>query len=167
MRKFKFSKKAAAIGLTAGIALGAGGIAAAYFLSTGTGSGSASTGTSTSFTVAQTGAAVGKAYPGAGTSKVTFKITNPGSGHQLAVVATTSASVASTGGTVITYANPTAPAKVTGCKSSWYTATATAASTNLAPAGSTTNVVTVTLATTGPQTACKTASPKITLHVAS
>ena len=39
MKRFKFNKKAAALGLAVGLAVGAGGVAFAYFTATGTGTG--------------------------------------------------------------------------------------------------------------------------------
>ena len=48
MKLFKFNKKMAAAGLAVGVVLGAGGVAFAWFTSTGHGSGSASVGSSAS-----------------------------------------------------------------------------------------------------------------------
>jgi hypothetical protein len=61
MKRF-MNKKVAAIGLAAGLALGAAGAAFAYFTSTGSGSGSGTVGTSTNWTVAG-GSVVGTLYP--------------------------------------------------------------------------------------------------------
>ena len=67
-------KKMAALGLTLGVALGAGGIAAAYLSSTGTGTGSATVGTPKGLEV--TGGNVTTLLPGL-TKTATFKVHNP------------------------------------------------------------------------------------------
>ncbi len=64
------------------IALVGGGVAFAYWTSTGNGTGNASTGTSTNYTVEVANNSASKLYPGAGTSTLSFKVTNTGSGHQ-------------------------------------------------------------------------------------
>jgi len=63
MKRF-MNKKVAAIGLAAGLALGAAGAAFAYFTSTGSGSGTGTVGTATSWSVAG-GSVVGTLYPDA------------------------------------------------------------------------------------------------------
>ena len=77
---FKFNKKAVAIGLSAGLALGMSGLALAYWTSSGTGSGSASTGTTVGVTVNQT-TVVSGLYPGDAAVALTgtFDNTNAGS----------------------------------------------------------------------------------------
>ena len=83
------SKKVVAIGLAAGITLGMGGAAFAYFTSTGSGVGAAKVGSATSWTVAETAGSDNNAvlYPdhaigGANIEKLGFTVTNPGSGSQ-------------------------------------------------------------------------------------
>ena len=82
MKLFK-SKKAAAIGVTAGLVLGLAGGAFAYFTaSNGTDSGSATVGTSTAWNVVNNGTTGGPLYAGAGSEVVSYTVTNPSSGHQ-------------------------------------------------------------------------------------
>jgi hypothetical protein len=67
-------KKMAALGLAFGVALGAGGIAAAYLSSSGTGTGSATVGSAKGLEV--TGGNVTTLLPGT-TKTATFKVHNP------------------------------------------------------------------------------------------
>ncbi len=62
MKRF-FSKKAVAVGLSFGVALGISGMAFAYWTSSGTGSGTAGTGSTVPVTVNQT-TTVTNLYPG-------------------------------------------------------------------------------------------------------
>jgi hypothetical protein len=82
----KLSKKnkriTAVIAAATVIAVG-GGVAYAYWSSTGTGSGSAITGTSTGFTVASSAATGDPLTPGGPTETVAFTVTNSGSGSQM------------------------------------------------------------------------------------
>jgi hypothetical protein len=80
---FSTKKRIAAVALSGAVILGAGGIAAAYFTSTGNGTGSGTVGTATNFAVSST-TANGPLYPGAATTDqtVTVKIKNVGTGNQ-------------------------------------------------------------------------------------
>ena len=86
MKRF-MNKKVVAIGLAAGLTLGAAGAAFAYFTSTGTGTGSATVGTAGAWTTLQTGSSGPSLYPDAaigGTNVQTesYTVTNNGSGSQ-------------------------------------------------------------------------------------
>ncbi len=75
MKRF-MNKKVATIGLAAGLLLGAGGAAFAYFTATGTGTGNASGYTAVESTVtAATGN--GDLYPGGPDTAVNFTVNNP------------------------------------------------------------------------------------------
>ena len=88
-----------------------GGLAIAYWSSTGTGTGTGTTGTSTSFTVAASAPTGGPMTPGGTGESVAFTVTNPGSGSQnLSSVVVT---VAGAGGAAWT--------SVAGCSSADYT----------------------------------------------
>jgi hypothetical protein len=73
----KFTKKRIAIGALG--VLAAVGVAVAYFTTTGSGSGNAKVGTSSALTISAVSAS--ELYPGT-SSQVTFKVTNPSTGHQ-------------------------------------------------------------------------------------
>jgi hypothetical protein len=173
VRKFKFSKKAAAIGLAFGIALGAGGIAAAYFTASGSGSDKATVGTSTNWTYVSS-STVGKAYPGHGTSVVTYTFKNVGHGDQAITSSEVSSSIASTGGNIVeTVATVATP--VPGCSASWFSSATSASNPtfgkSVAPTGTTHVSVTVTMnngtgATGSNQDACKTATPQVKITIA-
>ena len=80
---FSTKKRIVAVALSGAVILGAGGIAAAYFTSTGNGSGSGSVGNATKFVVSSSTSG-GPLYPGAAGSDqtVTVHIQNAGSGYQ-------------------------------------------------------------------------------------
>jgi hypothetical protein len=81
MKRF-MNKKVVAIGLAAGITLGAAGAAFAYFTSSGSGPGSASVGTSNTVTISQTGSVTGL-VPGGAAQPVAYSFTNTlGNGAQ-------------------------------------------------------------------------------------
>jgi hypothetical protein len=85
MKLFK-SKKAVAVGITAGLALGVAGGAFAYFTTSGSGTGNASVGTDTALVINQDSITYSSApddnlYPGT-SATVTFTVDNPSSGHQ-------------------------------------------------------------------------------------
>jgi hypothetical protein len=90
MKRF-MNKKVVAIGLAAGLTLGAAGAAFAYFASSGSGTGTASTGSTANVTVVQDSIA----YNGPGsltsltpgdTATVAFGITNPGGEEHVASI---------------------------------------------------------------------------------
>lgn len=81
MKLFK-SKKAVAVGLAAGMALGLSGVAFSFWTTTGTGNGTASVGTDTQWAIAQTGNINGPLTPGGPTETISYTVTNNSSGHQ-------------------------------------------------------------------------------------
>lgn len=86
MKRFT-SKKAAAIGITAGLILGAGGAAFAYFTTSGSGSGTGTVGTNAAMVIRQAGivysnAATDNALLPGTSAAVNFTVDNPSSGHQ-------------------------------------------------------------------------------------
>jgi hypothetical protein len=97
------NKKVVAIGLAAGITLGAAGAAFAYFTSNASGPGSASTGQATTLTISQTGSVTGL-VPGGAAQPVAYSFTNTlGNGAQnFGTVSLTNISVS--GGTGCTLA---------------------------------------------------------------
>ncbi|OLR91963.1 hypothetical protein [Actinokineospora bangkokensis] len=121
--------------ITAVVALG-GGLAYAYWSSTGTGTGSATTGTSTAFQVTSTAATGGPLSPGGPSQTVAFTVTNPGTGSQnLSSVVVT---VANSDGTPWT--------AVTGCSAADYTVGTPAITYGqIAPGGSASGTVSITM----------------------
>ena len=89
MKRF-MNKKVVAIGLAAGITLGAAGAAFAYFTSTGSGPGAASVGTASPLTVTQTNTISGLT-PGSGAVPFEFTIADPTAdgGQNLGIVSAT------------------------------------------------------------------------------
>jgi hypothetical protein len=92
MKRF-MNKKVAAIGLAAGLALGAGGAAFAYFTSTGAGTGTGTVGSSSAVTVVQDSITYNGPSDGLGTSlkpgdtaTVAFGITNPGGNEHVGAI---------------------------------------------------------------------------------
>jgi hypothetical protein len=81
MKRF-ISKKTAAVGAAAGLALGMTGAAVAYWSSSGTGSGSATTGTSTAFVVVVDNVNLADLTPGGPSDTVSYSVTNTNTGHQ-------------------------------------------------------------------------------------
>ena len=78
MRK---SQKSALVAATV-VGMDGGGVAFAYWTSTGQGDGLAKTGTSSNYTVTVDGNQLDKLYPGSAAATVPFHVTNPGSGTQ-------------------------------------------------------------------------------------
>lgn len=111
------SKKVVAVGLAAGITLGIGGAAFAYFTSTGSGSGSALTGSPSQWTVAAT-SSTGTMYPGVGFASLDFSVTNNSTGAQ-AIESESAAVAQAANGDIVTTAGNDATA-VPGCLASWY-----------------------------------------------
>jgi hypothetical protein len=87
MKRF-MNKKVAAIGLAAGLALGVGSAAFAYFSSTGSGAGTGTVGISAGLDIAQTNTVSG-ILPDAATHEIDYTVTNNNSGseavHQVTV----------------------------------------------------------------------------------
>jgi hypothetical protein len=160
MKRF-MNKKVATIGLAAGLLLGAGGAAFAYFTATGNGSGTGLTGSTTAWTVNSPTPTGGPLYPDVGAETFAFTVTNNSNGSQglNAVVATVSPHNA-------------------GCDAAWYSvaidAQSPTATTQTETYGSPINVqvgnnqpvsVVVTLPnlTTVDQSACKGDTPNVKL----
>ena len=127
-KMFNTKRKIAAAGLTAAIILGTGGVAAAYFTSTGSGNGSATVGTASPWSVTVDAATGGPLLPGSGTESMGYSISHLGGGVQKLNSATASINAA------------TLPA---GCEASWFTASAGTPTANLD--GSYSGTVTVTM----------------------
>lgn len=162
MRKpFSSRKRIVIIGLAAVIVLGGAGAAWAYFSSTGSGTGQATVGSAATWTVTA-GTPTGTIYPGYGNSQIAYTVKNNASGEQQFTTAT--AAVNSSGGNVTQ--NGTV---VTGCLATWFTATVSAdpsVSTNIAPAGTASVTVTVTMpSSTTNQNVCQGVTPDINLSV--
>jgi len=81
MKRF-MNKKVVAIGLAAGLTLGAAGAAFAYFTGTGTGTGSADTGSVTSTDLAISSTTPTGLLPGGPAGTIDLTITNNGSGAE-------------------------------------------------------------------------------------
>jgi len=81
MKRF-MNKKVVAIGLAAGLTLGAAGAAFAYFTDTGSGNGTASTGHATAWSVTNVLTSGGALYPGQNSNTISADVQNVGSGNQ-------------------------------------------------------------------------------------
>lgn len=161
-RLLKRKRLLAGLGVVAMLALA--GSAFAYFTSTGTGTGSATVGSPSNWTVTPAAATGGPLYPGAGSMQINYTVTNASTGHQQ--LAATTAVVADSGGNVTQAGVP-----VTGCLSSWFTATNTPPTTpgalpqDLAGGASATGgFVTVTMSDAAAnQNVCQGVKPDITI----
>jgi len=172
------SKKKVAAAATVVAVVGGAMAAYAYFTASGSANGSAGVGTSTAWSV--TGfngsglpSSTGLLYPGAGSAALTYRITNPSSGHQ-AVTSVTVSIAADGSGNVLDNATGNA---VSGCLASWFSG---GSSTFKASDGTTTVTLPVDLAgadfitgstsvtmsnASASQDACKLASPRLTVTV--
>lgn len=157
-------KKYVAGALAAGLVMGAGGIAAAYFSATGSGSGAASVGHATPFSVTEA-SATGELYPGQHET-LSFNIRNTGKGIQHYSIDASQVALAKTGTDIITAKTG---AKITGCKVSWFTTSivgGTQAGT-LTPGHTAGFTVTVAMnngtGSGATQDACQTAHPSVTV----
>ncbi len=149
MKRF-MNKKVVAIGLAAGLALGAAGAAFAYFTDTGNGTGDASVGSSSHWTVSVSSDTSNALLPGSGSETLTYKITNASVGYQELNNVAVSVGNSGTGGA---------------CLGSWFTATDNGStnsvtpgtpSADLASGAYDTGTVTVVLNDSGtPQDACQ------------
>jgi len=165
MKRF-MNKKVVAIGLAAGLTLGAAGAAFAYFTSTGSGTGQGSVGTASTWGVTAGAVQGGPIYPNAGSETITYTIKNNSSGAQALDTAVASVNADSNG--YVTNQG----VSVTGCKASWFTAVAAAPASgfgdgnSIAGGTTTTDVVTVTMQDSGTnQNLCELATPDINLNV--
>jgi hypothetical protein len=164
MKRF-MNKKVVAIGLAAGLTLGAAGAAFAYFTSTGDGTGSASVGTSTGWNVAVTSDSTNTLLPGSGSETLTYTVTNESNGAQ-ALNAVTPSFKTDSSGDVLANGTP-----VVGCLASWFTVTnnndeSPALLTSIASGHTTTGTVTVTMQDSlTNQDVCKNiAGPDVNIH---
>jgi hypothetical protein len=130
--------------------------AVAYFTDSGSGTGQAQVGTSSPWSVTF-GTTTGTMYPGSGTSTVPYTVTNAGSGGQH--LNTTTAAVVNDGSGNVKQGGTA----VVGCLASWFTPTNTPpAAVTLAPSGTTTGSVAVTMSNPNvSQDACKNVMPDI------
>lgn len=151
---FSTKKRIAAVVLSGAVILGTGGIAAAYFTSTGAGSGSASVGSASNWTVAVTSDTSNALLPGSGSETLSYTITNASAGAQALTGVT--ATVGDSGG----------------CLGTWFTAVASAPTpatgASIASGGTATGTVVVTLNDSGGnQDACQgLTSVPVTVHAA-
>jgi hypothetical protein len=142
--------------------LAVGGVAFAYFTSTGSGTGQATVGTASNWTVTA-GSPSGTMYPGQGSTTIVFTVQNAGTGNQqdngdsVAVAHDGSGNVTSHG------------TAVPGCLATWFTAskgTDNAQGVDFTPSESQTVTVTVTMSDANvSQDACQGVTPDITLSV--
>jgi hypothetical protein len=165
----------------AALAIGGGSMAAyAYFTASGTANGSAGVGTSTNWSV--TGfsgsglpSSTGTLLPGGASASLTYRVTNPSSGHQ--GINSVTVALATSGANVVDSATGTA---VSGCLASWFsvgsstftasdgtTAVSLASPHDLAGTDYITGSTSVTMSNVGSsQDPCKSASPRLTVTVA-
>jgi hypothetical protein len=142
--------------------LAVGGVAFAYFTSTGSGTGQATVGSAANWSVTA-GAPSGTMYPGAGSTTIVFTVQNAGTGNQKDN--TDSVAVAHDGTGNVTSHGTAVP----GCLASWFTATIgtdNARGVDFAPGASNTVNVSVTMSDAAvSQDACQGVTPDITLTV--
>jgi len=168
LRKLLNKKRVAVVGAVAALAVT--GVAVAYFTGgSGSATGSGTVGSSTAWAVA-TGTptwsgSLTALYPGAtgNTELLPFTVTNNGKGHQSVASITASLPADSNGN-----AETTSGTSITGCLASWFTATLDASNpalpSNLAPGGTYTGKVDLTMQDSGTnQNPCQGASPAVTI----
>jgi hypothetical protein len=174
MRLPRLKKRYLALALASGVILGTGGIAAAYFSGGGTGTGSVHVTSPFGFKVA-VHTRSGVTGPGDPTV-ITFAISNEGSSTPTVsfpeVATNPHATIITKGGYVTSTGS-----KVTGCKSSWFHASASLyfkSTTGTVTLGThplvkvhhnVRDAVTVTMTTTGTQDACAGKTPAIRLTI--
>lgn len=117
MKRF-MTKKVAAIGITAGLILGASGAAFAYFTSQGAGTGTASTGTTHDLTIAQD-TTISGLTPNSTPVSIPFTVTNgaAGAGTENVHSVTVSVPFDATSGDVL---DATDNHVITGCEQAWF-----------------------------------------------
>lgn len=177
--KISFKKKVVAGALAAGMVMGAGGIAAAYFGASGSGTATPTVGNSVPLSVKQTnvyyqtatGTSVGALYP-TGLAQPVFTIQNVAVFPEHATTTVGDFAIVTDGDTIA--ATKTGTNAVIGCKASWFTISANGTTTvtvTLGKHGSgTTSVnasVDVNMATTGTQLACAGKQPIVALSFTS
>lgn len=147
MKLFTTRRRIAVVGVVTAAVLAGGGVAFAYFTSTGSGTGSASVGSASTWSVSAPVDSTHGLLPGSGSEVLTFTITNNGSGAQ-AFNSVTATVVDDGSGNV--KAQGTA---VPGCKTAWFTALpggySPALGTSIAHNGTATVQVTVQMSDSG------------------
>jgi hypothetical protein len=162
VRKLFTTKRRIAVvsGVTV-VALAGGGVAFAYFTSTGSGTGQAQVGSATNWDVTA-GAPSGTMFPGQGATTIVYTVKNVGSGNQ--TDNTDTVSMPTSGADVTSHG-----ADVPGCLASWFTAgitTDNAQTVDFAPGQTESVTVTVTLSDAqANQNACQGVTPDVTLTV--
>lgn len=166
--------------LAAGLAMGAGGVAFAYFSATATGAGDADVGHYTAHatvTFLDVGTNEAAIFPGTAGVRLTFTVTNTGT--KPFRVATATAVVTRTTTTGYVFNSTTTSGHVIrglpapGCYSTWFTAHVThttgptsAVGATITPTTTHNQVVTVKMLTNGTtQNACQTVQPFVTLSI--
>jgi len=135
MQRFT-TKRLAAVAVTAGLVLGGGGVAFAYFTGNGSGTGHATTGTISGSDVTFAGSASGSPlFPGGGSQDVSFTAANGAGGTEY--LGTVYITVASSGGWAIDNSSDT-PVPITNCSASWYQLSESSVDVDLAVPGLTT-----------------------------
>jgi hypothetical protein len=121
-------------------------------------------GSTTTWTISVGAFSGGPVYPGAGTDSAGYTITNSGSGAQ--ALTSVTAAVASNSGNITQSGTP-----LVGCLASWFSAVAgaptPATGVGIAPSGTATGTVNVTMSDSGTnQNICKSATPDVTVTAA-
>jgi hypothetical protein len=176
----RITKKKIAAATVFVLILGGAAAAFAYFTSSGTANGTGAVGSATSWSVtgfAGSGnpTASGTLYPGVGTSTLTYRVTNPGTGHQAINSVTVTVPADGSGNAL----DSTGTA-ISGCLASWFTVGSSsflaadgttvvtlASPHDLAGAGYITGSTTVTMTNAAvAQDACQGKTPRYTVAVA-
>ncbi len=130
---FSTKKRIAAVVLSGAVLLGAGGIAAAYFSTSGSGSGSAATGNASGpLTITQVGTVTGL-LPGGPAQTINYSVTNTSAGVQYVGPVTVTVTGVTTGSLV----GPEA------CATSMYSTTLGSAPGSIAPGATATGTATI------------------------
>ena len=132
--KHTMTKRMGAVALTAGLVLGTGGVAVAYFTGDGSGTGHATTGTVTGQDFTLVGTAAGAPlFPGSGSQTVSFTAANGGSGSEYLGTVYLSVARDGTGNAIDPVTGP-----ISGCSASWYVLSESSAVADLSVPGLTT-----------------------------
>ena len=138
---FSTKKRIAAVALSGAVILGTGGIAAAYFTTSGSGTGSGATGSATALTITQTNTVTGL-LPGGPAATIAYSVTNNTTGVQNVGAVTVTVTAVTSGSLVGT---PTPEA----CAKSMYTTTAGTAPGTIAAGGTKTGTATISMTDDG------------------
>lgn len=168
MKRFKLSKKAAAVGVVVGLAFAVGGVAFAYVTATGSGTGTGRVGTASTvtgkLTVTVSACATPTSLLPGETQSCNYTVKNTTKGQ--VKFTTNTVTLTKTGTTVVKLTG----AKIAGCKFVWFTisvATQPTPSTLAATGTASGGVVHLKLVTSASttQNACLGAHPKFIVHV--